>query len=125
MIDPSAQARSHLAADAAISGAGLQVYVGDFPPEEWDPAGEAAVVKSRGGPVRYDRLLAVSLQIKVYGPDQVAAWDAYSLVHDALDEKRSVNVFWSQIAVSGQLLREPATGRAFVLAYADLVLRNP
>lgn len=124
MIDLSVEARLLILADAAVTAAGLPVYVGDYPPEEWDPSGSAAVVKSRGGPVTYPGLFQSSLQIKAYGPDQVAATAAYNLIHDALHEKRSARVLWSVISTTGTLLRDPVTGRIFMLGYADQLIRE-
>jgi hypothetical protein len=125
MIDVDAAAVALARLDAAlVTAVGGRIYGGDAPPVEYNPAvGGAVCLRSRGGPTRYDQLLDVSIQAKCYGQTAVAAWHTYQLTYDALHEKSSSAVTFSQSQVIGQTLTEPGTGRDYILAYFRLFMR--
>ena len=126
MIDIDATARAFLLSDTAVFTAfGDRVWAStDVPPADYDPAvGGGVCIQSRGGTKRYEGLLAPSMQVKCYGQDSVAAWGTYVLVADALSEKVGAIVRWSDIEVLGQAIEEPDTGRWFILAFFQMIMR--
>jgi hypothetical protein len=127
MIDIDAAAHAFLLSDSAVSAAfGERVWAGtDEPPANYDPAvGGGVCIGSRGGQKRYETLLAASMQVKCYGLTSVAAWNTYALVADALSETAGATVCWSDIEVLGKAIEEPDTGRWFVLAFFQMLMRN-
>ncbi|MCB8942543.1 MAG: hypothetical protein H6658_02085 [Ardenticatenaceae bacterium] len=125
MIDIDATARAFLLADTAVATAFAdRVWAStDVPPEDYDPAvGGGVCIQSRGGPKRYEGLLAPSMQVKCYGQDSVAAWNTYTLVAEALSEKAGATVRWSDVEVLGQAIEEPETGRWFVLGFFQMFM---
>ena len=122
-VDATAVALARLdgALVTAVSG---RIYGGATPPVDYDPEqGGAVCLRSRGGSTRNDNLLDVSIQVKCYGKDAVDAWQTYQLTYNALHEKSSAAVTFSQSQVIGQGLQEPGTGRDYILAYFRMHMR--
>lgn len=125
MRDLDAAAVALALGDTALATAvASRIYGGDAPPKGYDPsAGGAVCLKSRGGPVRYDPIIDVSIQAKCYGPTAVDAWQTYQLTFNALHEKSNGVVAWSRSEVVGQRFTEPTTKREYVLAYFRMLVR--
>ena len=125
MIDVDAAAVALAQSDAALNTAvDGRIFGGDAPPRDYKPAsGGCVVLKSRGGPVRDDPLIDVSIQAKCYGPTAPAAWTVYQVLYDALHETSGGQVTFSRSEISGQYLTEPGTGRAYILAYFRMFMR--
>ena len=124
MIDVDATAVGLALDDAALVAAvDGRIYGGDAPPDGFDPADGCVLIKSRGGPARYDPLIDVSIQVKCYGPTPPAAWTVYRTTYDALHEKSNEQVTFSRSEVNGQQLAEPGTGRIYILAYFRMLMR--
>lgn len=109
---------------ALVTEVSDRIYGGGTPPVDYDLAyGGAVCLTSRGGQTRYDNLLNVSIQVKCYGPTAVEAWTTYHFTYDALHEKTSRQVTFSQSESIGQALIEPGTGRNYILAYFRMTIR--
>ena len=115
-------------ADAALVAGVASLTMGTDPPPSWTPGdGPAVVLNVQGGPAEGEgsRLWRSQVQIRAYGATETAAWDAYLLAHNALNEQATKDIISSQITVSGQLLPpEPDTRRIVVLAQAEVLARD-
>lgn len=125
MRDVDAAAVALARADAALVAAVAdRIHAGDAPPAAFDGTTQSCVVlKSRGGPVRFENILDVSIQAKCYGPTAVAAWQVYQALYAALHETYSGAVAFSVAETIGQQVTEPGTGRVFILAYFRMQVR--
>jgi hypothetical protein len=61
--------------------------------------------------------------VKCYGKDAIEAWQTYQLTYDALHEKSSSTVTFSQSQIIGQSLTEPGTERDIILSYFRMIMR--
>lgn len=124
MIDPDATAVSLALADSAlVTLTNGQIYAGDAPPQDHNPATAAVCLKSRGGRPTYEDLANVSIQAKCYGATAVDAWATYVALYDALHLQSSATVTSCISETTGQALTEPSTGKRFVLAYFQMFVR--
>jgi len=121
LVDPHTTIRTFLAADATLTAlTSTRIYAGrDVPPKGYKPSDGACVVfRVRGGAPDYDdALLNPSVQFKVYGEDEVAAFAVYQALYDRLHNGYSATILHAESEVLGQLLEEPDTEWRFVLAY--------
>lgn len=91
--------------------------------------GAGLCVAVRGGTTPYYRFdNNVSLQVKCYAADEVAAQTLYRAVYDRLHFTTSADarppILSAQCEVLGQTLEEPDTKWPFVVGFFSLIIRN-
>lgn len=132
MIDIPLIIRTDLLADTAISNlVDTRLWSERTTPAKgYSPNdGHALCVAVRGGTTPYYRFdNNVSLQVKCYGVNEVAAQTLYRAVYDRLHFTTSADarppILNAECEVLGQTLEEPDTDWPFVIGFFSLMIRN-
>ncbi len=130
MVNPPQRLRELLLANSTITTAfGSRVWAAvDTPQPGYKPSdGKALVFKARDGyvPTENTGYLAFSFQFKVYAANELAAWQGYMTLFDALDGKANQYIKSVEAEVLGQSLREPDSNWPYVLAFFSVRFANP
>lgn len=130
MINPPQLLREFLTAQSAITTAfGTRIWAEvDAPQPGYKPsAGKALVFKIRDGyiPTETAAYLAFSFQFKCYGPNELAAYQGYMTLFDALNFAANQHIKSAEAEVLGQSLREPDSNWPYVLAFFSVRFANP
>lgn len=133
MIDVQSAIRAVVVADSGLTAlVNTRVFAGrDVPPTGTTPGdGACLTFKVRGGAGAFrgrdyeDALIVPSVQFKCYGASELAAYQVYRALVDALHNAHDGTVLHAEETGVGQPLEEPDTEWRFVLSFFEVMVRS-